>query len=199
MKKILSVIFVLSCFSCLFGLEPRIPNHDEPKKKEVILVGKIKFTSSMDNVIEGYRKLFYPKSNSVDDFYNIYFVMDDDMEDSWYALWKISGFKNWDLNTTYYFDVKPNEENNIIIPKIRVSLFANKSQNYFFDIPLNIVVSCPEDAKYIYIGTYEIDVDYLLNVKDIKHYEEFDSTKEEIDALYGKYIDLVRGDVQFLN
>lgn len=199
MKKVLFALLFLFSFTSVFAKSNRIPAHDEPGKKEVIIVGKIKFSSSFDKSLEGYRQCFFPKSNSVDDFNNIYFVLDDGMDfNNWGCYVMRGGFKNWDLNQTFYFDNKPDKTRTVRIPKIRVSLFADKHFRYNFDVPLNISVTCPEGVKFLYIGTFEYDLDSTLNATNLRHIDEYEETKKEIEALYGKSIDLVKGDFYFL-
>lgn len=199
MKKVLLALLLLFSFTSLFAKSNRKPAHDNPGKNEVIIVGKIKLSSSFDKNLEGYRHLFFPKSQSADDFNNIYFVIDDGMESSNFGLWGMrGGYKNWDLNQTFYFDNKPGKSRKVNIKNIRVSLFADKDSCYYFDLPLNISVTCPSDEKFIYVGTFEYDVDYALNATEIRHIDEFEATKKEIESLYGKPINLVKGDFSLL-
>ena len=199
MKKVLLVLLIIFSFTSVFAQTTRVPRHPEPKSsKEVIIVGKIQFSSSFDKSIEGYRKLFYPRSKDINEFNNIYFVLDDDMDSEIVGMWGMNlGYKNWDINQTFYFDNKPGKTKTVNIQRIRTTLFANRSYYYYFDLPLNIAITCPPGAQYIYIGTFEYDVDYSLRPTNLRHIDEYEKTKEEMEALYGKEINLVRGDFYF--
>ena len=154
MKKLITLLLSLFFITSLYSLPPRSPAHSKPGKKDVIIVGKIAFTDSINAPIEGYTKLFYPKNNS-DDFNYIYFILDEDMTDSiWGAYVMNRSYKNWDFNQTFYFDNKPDQNNIVRIAEIHSSLFANKDWVNFFRIPLSVEVTCPTDAKFVYAGTY---------------------------------------------
>ena len=115
MKKVLLVLLIIFSFTSVFAQTTRVPRHPEPKSsKEVIIVGKIQFSSSFDKSIEGYRKLFYPRSKDINEFNNIYFVLDDDMDSEIVGMWGMNlGYKNWDINQTFYFDNKPGKTKKI--------------------------------------------------------------------------------------
>lgn len=199
MKKVLLVLLIIFSFTSVFAQTTRVPRHPEPKSsKEVIIVGKIQFSSSFDKSIEGYRKLFYPRSKDLNEFNNIYFVLDDDMDSEIVGMWGMNlGYKNWDINQTFYFDNKPGKTKTVNIQRIRTTLFANRSYYYYFDLPLNIAITCPPGAQYIYIGTFEYDLDFALNPTNLRHIDEYEETKKEIEALYGKSINLVKADFYF--
>ena len=188
-----SIFFIVN----LYSLPPRTPAHDFPGKKEVILVGKIAFTDSINRPIEGLQKLFYPNS-TVDDFNYIYFVLDDGMTDSIWGSYAMNfAYKNWDFNQTFFFDNKPSKDGYINVAEIHVSLFANRTMEKFFRIPLNINVKCPPDSKFVYVGTFELDVDYAFRVKKVNYIDDFESAQEEVQKYYGESTKLVRGDVKY--
>ena len=197
MKKLITLLLSLFFITSLYSLPPRSPAHSKPGKKDVIIVGKIAFTDSINAPIEGYTKLFYPKNNS-DDFNYIYFILDEDMTDSiWGAYVMNRSYKNWDFNQTFYFDNKPDQNNIVRIAEIHSSLFANKDWVNFFRIPLSVEVTCPTDAKFVYAGTFEIDVDYALRAKDVKYIDEFENAQQELKKIYGDSANLVRGKVSY--
>ena len=197
MKKLNTLLLSLFFITSLYSLPPRSPAHSKPGKKDVIIVGKIAFTDSINAPIEGYTKLFYPKNNS-DDFNYIYFILDEDMTDSiWGAYVMNRSYKNWDFNQTFYFDNKPDQNNIVRIAEIHSSLFANKDWVNFFRIPLSVEVTCPTDAKFVYAGTFEIDVDYALRAKDVKYIDEFENAQQELKKIYGDSANLVRGKVSY--
>ena len=197
MKKIISLLLSLFVITSLYSLPPRSPAHSKPGKKDVIIVGKIAFTDSIKGPIEGYTKLFYPKSSS-DEFNYIYFILDEDMTDSiWGAYTMNRSYKNWDFNQTFYFDNKPDKNNIVKIEAVHSSLFANKEWCDFFRIPLNVEINCPPDAKFVYAGTFEIDVDYALRAKDIKYIDEFETAQQEVKKVYGESANLVRGKIKY--
>lgn len=197
MKKLVILFASIFLFVNLYSLPLRSPAHSKPGKKEVILVGKIAFTDSIKGPIEGYTKLFYPKSK-VDDFNYIYFVLDEGMTDSIYASYSMNrAYKNWDLNQTFFFDNKPNKEGFVNVAEIHFSFFANKTWDKFFRLPLSINVKCPPDSKYVYAGTFELDVDHALRIKKVNYIDEFESAQKEVKKLYGESANLVRGAVKY--
>lgn len=197
MKKLITLLLSLLVITSLYSLPPRSPAHSKPGKKDVIIVGKIAFTDSIKGPIEGYTKLFYPKNDS-DEFNYIYFILDEGMTDSiWGAYTMNRSYKNWDFNQTFYFDNKPDKNNTVKIAAVHASLFANREWYDFFRIPLNVEITCPADAKYVYAGTFELDVDYALRVKTVNYIDDFEEAEKEVKKLYGESAKLVRGNVKY--
>ena len=183
MKTKFTFILFLLLTATLFAYPIRKPDYSKPNKKEVILIGKIQFKDNLLPQVQGYHKMLYPEEN-LDDFYHIYYIMDTEMN---------RGYKNWDIGQTFYFDNKPNANRIVSLEGVHVALFANEEDDYFFRIPLNIDVKCPPDSQYIYVGTYEYDMDYAFRIKSITFIDEFDTACEEVKKIYGNSAELVRG------
>lgn len=77
------------------------------------------------------------------------------------------------------------------------TLFPQINPWYKFEIPVNVTITIPEDAKYVYIGNFEYDLDYALRVVGFKHYDEYSEAQKELNEALGSNATLYKAELKF--
>lgn len=102
----------------------------------------------------------------------------------------------WDLGGYCFYKVKKNKR--LIISDFQGSL--SKRHNYcFFYLPVNCKIVAPEGAQYIYIGTWDYELDDALRVVNFHHLDDYSEAKKIVEEKFGKNAELVRGEIIFLD
>ena len=71
-------------------------------------------------------------------------------------------------------------------------MFAKSSQWYKFCLPAGFEITLPEDAQYIYIGTFEYDLDYALCPVGFEHLDDYEYAQKLLNRDIGKEVKLYR-------
>ncbi len=192
MKKLITVILFLITVSALYAVEPSPVKTPKPNNNEVILIGNLKFKNDLP--LESYRKAFVPGS-SMDSLYNIYFLSDLDNPFSKkfapdYSMNLL--VKRWDFGHQFYWDGKL-ESGKTKLTYFIIGLFLNRIDYAMFTLPINADVIIPEGAKYVYVGTFEYELDYALRPISVRIIDEYDEALELFQKEYKTSEVLVRG------
>ena len=62
-----------------------------------------------------------------------------------------------------------------------------------FTLPINADVIIPEGAKYVYVGTFEYELDYALRPISVRIIDEYDEALEQFQKDYKTSEVFVRG------
>lgn len=196
MKRFLISIFLMLCTVSLFSQEERIPTFSKPGKNEVILVGKIKFKNKLP--IENYKRL-YELEESSDEIRSIYCIFEnvDPLSEMSYDLYLFKkSLKNWDLDQEFYWDTKV-KDGFARLGSFEVTLFYDIYDMSNFFLYSNAKVVVPEGVKYLYVGTFEYELDFALRPVGLEIIDEYDAAVEEFHKYYDKNLTLVRGRLIF--
>ncbi|MCR5612862.1 hypothetical protein [Treponema sp.] len=187
MKKnnFLVAIFVASlCFTNLFAQEVKPRSVDAPDKNEVVLVGRLIYKGNT------YKEERKPVDVSI-------IVIEPDA----FALISgpSGGLHPWTKNKVgkpFFFYAKPNKESKKVrLETFAVALFKNSPCGIVLPIMANVII--PEGAKYVYIGTFEYELDYAFRVKNVKRYDEYNDACEWIKIATGNdNVELIRAELE---
>ena len=186
-KFIICSLMFVCLFSFLNGETIKDGSLKAPGSKKVILVGKVSLKNPID--LEARREAFKTQSilqimSTPDNFY----VVND----------KFLSMENWaDYGETFFFETKLEKDNTFNLEYFTGAIFARTNGYFQFLIPASVTVHVPEDAKYVYIGNFEYELDYALRVVGFNHYDEYSKAQEEVNRATGKTVELVRAGLSF--
>ena len=186
-KFIICLLMFVCLFSFLNGETIKDGSLKAPGSKKVILVGKVSLKNPID--LEARREAFKTQSilqimSTPDNFY----VVND----------KFLSMENWaDYGETFFFETKLEKDNTFNLEYFTGAIFARTNGYFQFLIPASVTVHVPEDAKYVYIGNFEYELDHALRVVGFNHYDEYSKAQEEVNRATGKTVELVRAGLSF--
>ncbi len=181
----------------------------EPKKNEVILVGKISFSTDQDKnflyesreVPENYRKNYKnlitmpfcsPKYKVVEEGQNpfLFTIKSSEMQKFQAQAWVLDGeyfFVKYELNKerTVYLDT--------------ALLFVNASYLLPVRLPLEMKITVPEGEKFLYIGDYEFKATGFAFELTRKVKDNFDEAQAALDNKTEVKYSLCRANPEFLD
>lgn len=186
MKKLLAVFTLLVCslsFS-VFAADVKAGSVKAPGKGKVVIVGRPSFKTPVN--YDEYATILgiSEKQKSKGIKYSV-----GNYEDGFIAM--------YDMEEPFYYTAKVEKDGTVTLPYFQVCLYQNTYM--FFRLPLQVKIRIPEGSSYVYVGNFEYDLDYALQVKGFKHYDEFDKAEEWINRATGKECDLWRGELEFLD
>lgn len=192
MKRFITFILCLITVSALYAVDPSPVKTPKPKDNEVILIGNLKFKNDLP--LESYRKALVPGS-SMDSLYNIYFLsdLDDPFSKKFAPEYSMNLLiKRWDLGHQFYWNGKL-ESGRARLTYFIIGLFLNRIDDAMFMLPINAEIIVPEGAKYVYVGTFEYELDYALRPMSVRIIDEYDEALELFQKEYKTSEVLVRG------
>jgi hypothetical protein len=180
-NKIILILFVLlSCLSAVFAQEVVPKSEKVPKVADrVILVGRVVYKTPVD------REARIPEVK--EDY------QDFSSEDSVELRYGEQSYSNrYIIGKPFFFEVRRDYQKKQV-PLYYFNAFLFDRNDYRFILPLFVNVVVPDGVKFAYIGTFEYDLDYALNVKGIKRYDEYDLACEWLKVATGnENVELIR-------
>lgn len=178
-RKIKICIFLLMITSGMLFAQTKVDNHS------VMLIGKVKINNPerlqlRKDIMPGAFKKIIP-SYSVE-------------------LKEKSMFNNitncWDLGDYCFYKVNKNKR--LMLSDFQGNL-SNRHNYCFFNLPAKCSIVAPEGAKYIYIGTWDYELDDALRVVNFHHLDDYSEAKKLVEEKFGNNEELVRGEIVFLD
>lgn len=185
--KAVAIVALLAVTS-VFAEEGYKPK--EPKKGHVLVIGKIAYKKPID--IEAREKNFREYKNSqivigkVKDF-----SMSPDFAN-----------KTFDTVTDgidgyFYQEIKVPKNGKLHLNHVTVSMFTKSNAWFQFYLPGGVTINVPDDAVYVYIGTFEYDLDYALRTVGFRHLDEYEEAEKNLNRELNKKIELYRAALTF--
>ena len=85
-------------------------------------------------------------------------------------------------------------ENGFYLPTFRAYLF-DLARGHFY-LPVNVDVSYPSDAKYVYLGTFVYTINESdFTVKSVRRIDEYDAAQKTLNQKLGEQVQLVRAEI----
>ena len=164
----------------------------EPKKNEVILVGKISFSTDQDKnflfesreVPENHRKNY--KNILSMPFYSPKFKVVEKGQNPFLSKVKSSEYEKfqeqaWSIDGEYFF-VKYDLNKERIIYLEDAILFMNASYLLPVRLPLNMKITVPEGEKFLYIGDYDFKANGFAFELTGKVSDNFDDAQSALNT-----------------
>lgn len=208
-KKILSLLICLFCFTSFISAEEIKPGSlKEPYKKNIILVVKVSLKNPID--IEARREAFLvleqkPRENAYAKLTNntLYMLDIENHPESGTNLFLFSSNASSistgnipEFGETLFVEVTP-KDGKFTIPYFRGMILPYINSWFRFPLPAGVTIAIPEDAKYVYIGTFEYELDYALRVIGFNHYDEYSAAQKELNEALGYEAPLYRAELTF--
>ncbi len=178
------------CISVVSADDVKAGSIKIPSGNKVILVGRISFKNPVD---------FASRKDALAAAQKGTISIGVSKDKNYYVIGKpsISTMgEMWELGETFYFSAKPDKDGTITLETARGILFGF-AWNYFI-LPMQVKISVPEGAKFVYVGDFQYDLDYALRVTGFKHLDEFDDAQKLINRATGKNVELMRGELNFI-
>lgn len=186
MKRInkISILMLILFFTSTFFYAKDVKEGSvkKPGRNKVVLVGRVSYKTPLD--FSDYAKSFdsaYDRKN-VKSKPHVYCINDTK--------------ETWEIEEPFYYTTKVMINGKASIEYSSTSIFGNPIA--YFELPMKVRVKVPKDAKFVYIGNFQYELDYALRVVGFNHYDEFDKAQEQINRATGKEVELVRGELEFL-
>ncbi len=192
MKRLITIILCLITVSALYAYDPSPYKTPKPKDGEVVLIGNLKFKNELP--LEGYRKAFCP-GIPMKKLSSVYFVsgVDNPFDSKYAGSYTFSSLsKRFYLGHQFYCDEKL-ESGRAKLTYFIIGLFLNQVSSAMFTLPINAEVIIPEGAKYVYVGTFEYELDYALRPISVRIIDEYDEALKQFQKDYKTSEVFVRG------
>ena len=96
-----------------------------------------------------------------------------------------------------FFTIVKNKDGKYTIPYFTGMILPYINSWFQFALPADVTITILEDAKYVYIGTFEYDLDYALRVIGFNHYDEYSTAQKELNEALGYNATLYRAELNF--
>ena len=184
-KALLALLFI--CMGTAFADEGAKPV--EPKKGRILVVGRLEYAKPIDIAAreEGFKsKGKALQIGKVPDFW-----FQPDFNE------KIMDSITQSLDGYFYAELKPSKNGTVYLKDFSVGIFGKTNWYYQFKLPGGVLINVPDDAVYLYVGTFEYDLDYALRTVGFRHIDDYDRAKKDLCRDLGKNVDLYRGELKF--
>ena len=183
-----AVIIALIAVNSVFAAEGYKPK--EPKKGHVLVVGKIAYKKPID--IAAREKNFREYKNRQ--------IVIGKMND--FAMSPDFANKTFDTVTDgidgyFYQEIKVPKDGKLHLNNVTVYLFAKSNMWFQFQLPAGVTINVPDDAVYVYIGTFEYDLDYALRTVGFRHIDDYEEASKNLNRELGKKVELYRAPLTF--
>ncbi len=186
-NKITAFLFVMILsVSSVFAADPTKPT--EPKKGRILVVGQLKYTKPIDLAAreEGFKEKKILKVGTVPDTW----FKPDFSEKVFDALFPY-------MEGYFYTELKPTKTGTVHLNSFTAGIFGNVNYWYQYVLPGGVTINVPDDAVYLYVGTFEYELDYALRVVGFRHLDDYDRAKKDLCRELGKDVELYRGALTF--
>lgn len=186
-KKLISLLIAFICFASFITAEKiEAGSLKEPNDNRVVLVGKVSLKNPIN--LEARREAFNEMKA---------IKIGKTGEDTIYHIGENVRPENVPTFGETFFTIVKNKDGKYTIPYFTGTIFPDINPWFQFALPCNVTITIPEDAKYVYIGNFEYDLDYALRTVGFKHYDEYSAAQQELNAATGKKEKLYRAELTF--
>ena len=177
MKKsnfILCLLFLCSSLWTLSAQEVKPNSVKTPGKNKVVLVGRIVLKNPIDHEARIPADKKNDKAFQKEDTFDIRF------DDSFYGRTSAT----YNIGQPFFYTMSVDSKSKkVSLLGFDAYLFANSLYDFF--LPILATATIPADTKYVYIGTFEYDLDYALRITSLKIYDEYDDACEWLKTATG--------------
>lgn len=185
-SKLFIFLLMILCSGSLYAAKAK--NHAEPKRGKILVIGKIAYSQPIDTAAReeaftagtkwqpGKEKDFWHKAN---------FKESSNTETT-------EG-----LDGYFYAELKPSKDGTVHLNSFSVAMFSSVNWYNQFNLPGEVTINVPDDAVYLYIGTFEYELDYALRTVGFRHLDEYERAQKDLSREIGKEIELYRGVLTF--
>ncbi len=186
-NKITALFFVMIlCVGSAFAADASKPV--EPKKGRVLVVGQIKYKTPID--LEARKEAFAGKKNLQVGVFKDNWCQPDFSE-------KIMDAAVPYLEGYFYTELKPSKAGTVHLNHFTSGIYGKVNYWFQYQLPCGATINVPDDAVYLYIGTFEYDLDYALRIVGFRHLDNYDTAKKDLCRQLGKDVELYRGAITF--
>ena len=188
-NKITAFFFIMFfCVGAVFATDASKPI--EPTKKgKILVVGQIKYKTPID--LEARKEGFAGKKK----------IQDDLFKDNWcqpnFSEIKLDVIETPYLEGYFYASLYPSKNRTVHLKNFTAGIFRKINRWFQYHLPCGATIKVPDDTVYLYIGTFEYDLDYALRVVGFRHLDDYDNAKKELSRQLGKDVELYRGEITF--
>ncbi len=186
-NKITAFLFVMIlCAGSAFAADASKPT--EPKKGRILVVGQLKYAKPID--LAAREEAFKEKK----------ILQIGSIADCWFQ--PDFSEKVFDATTPYmdgYFfcELKPTKAGTVHLNKFTAGIFGKVNNWFQYVLPGGVTITVPDDAVYLYVGTFEYELDYALRTVGFRHLDDYDRAKKDLSRELGKDVELYRGVITF--
>ncbi len=186
-NKITAFLFVMIlCAGSAFAADASKPT--EPKKGRILVVGQLKYAKPID--LAAREEAFKEKK----------ILQVGSIADCWFQ--PDFSEKVFDATTPYmdgYFfcELKPTKAGTVHLNQFTASIFGKVNNWFQYVLPGGVTITVPDDAVYLYVGTFEYELDYALRTVGFRHLDDYDRAKKDLSRELGKDVELYRGVITF--
>lgn len=186
-KKFFSLFICLICTISFANAEKiEAGSLKEPNDKKIVLIGKVSVKKPID--IEARREAFSEMKIK---------QKDKSKDDTFYFIGEKTYPENAPAFGETFFAIIKYKDGKYTIPYFTGTILPHINEWFRFALPANVTVIIPEDAKYVYIGNFEYELDYALRVIGFKHYDEYTSAQKELDKALDSKATMYRAELKF--
>lgn len=162
----------------------------EPKKSHVLVVGRLAYKKPID--LASRKEAFEEhKRASVGNSWDSFFITEYDGGKQTSAAPYTEGY--------FFSELKPNKNGTVSLDSFTVGIFAKAHPWHRFSLPAGVTITIPDEAVYVYVGTFEYELDYALRPIGFAHLDEYDAAQKQLSRELGKNVTLYRGALEFKN
>lgn len=162
-------------------------NLKEPKKGNVFIVGKVVYKKPID--LKAHESFKDFKIAYVGDKQEFCLVPEFSQ--------KTSNLVSDGLDGYFYEHVKVPDDGKIYLEYIKGRIFGSVNPWFLFALPAGVTITVPDDAVYVYIGTFEYDLDYALRTVGFRHLDDYAEASKTLNRRIGKNVELYRAALSF--
>lgn len=190
-RKIISVLTMALVAGLSFAKPIKDGELKEPGKNTVILVGKVVASpinlEARRKALGGDNKL---NTKKYDETLAVFAYDGRGSE-------KGFGIHNAPAIGEYCYETAKVKDGKVFIKNACVKLFPMVNAWFFIPLPMNVTVTIPEGAEYVYIGDFTYTLDQYLCPTAFEHFDTFKAAQEDINRATGKEVELYRGVLSF--
>jgi len=161
----------------------------EPKRGHVLVIGKVTYKKPIN--LEARENNFREYKGSLYSFGKIKdFSLSSNINNT-------DGAITDSIDGYFYQEIKVPKDGKLHLNHITVSMFRKSNSWFQFNLPADATINVPDDAVYVYIGTFEYDLDYALRTVGFRHLDEYEEAEKNLSRDLGKKIELYRAAISF--
>lgn len=184
-KFFISLLMILSVGSVYAA---KNKGRSEPKRGKILVVGKVTYAQPID--IDAREEGFTAGSKW--------------QPGKEFDFWHKANFKESSSTETsdgldgyFYAELKPSKDGTIHLDSFSIGMFTSVGYYNQFMLPGGVTINVPDDAIYLYIGTFEYELDYALRTVGFRHLDDYERAQKDLSREMGKDVELYRGVITF--
>ena len=166
----------------------------EPGRGRVLIVGKLDYKNPID--LES-RENGFRKFGNILTGGKLTSSKEDDFCFKPYFLNTVNKPVKGTMDGYFFRELSVGGNSRAFLESFYVTIFGRSNFWYQFALPVDVSIVVPDDAVYVYVGTFQYDLDYALRLKGFEHIDEFDEAQNALNQELGKNVELYRATLEF--